>query len=235
MITLKEYKNSQFRLQNNHIKRHKISASIFAADFSILKEEVINISHSGADSIHIDIMDGTFVPNISFGPDIVSCIKKQSLIPLKIHLMIQNPENFIDAFIKAGSNTIIFHQETVKDCEKIIDYIKGKGVKAGISIIPSTNESVIKYLYKKLDEILIMTVHPGFGGQKFLYSQLEKIKKINMMTNHITNIDIGVDGGINASTLKECVKNGANLIVSGSYIFNSDDYKKRVAKLRSLF
>ena len=234
-MTLEKYKNSKFRLQNHHTKKYKISASIFAADFSILKEEVIKISNSGADSIHIDIMDGTFVPNISFGPDIVSCVKKHSLIPLKIHLMIQNPENFIDVFIKAGSDSIIFHQETVTHCEKMIDYIKDKGVKAGISIIPSTNESVIKYLYEKLDEILIMTVNPGFGGQKFLYSQLDKIKKINMMTNHITNIDIGVDGGINPNTVKGCIKNGANLIVSGSYIFNSDDYKKKIAKLRSLF
>ena len=234
-MELKQYKNSKFKIHSYHTKRYEISASIFAADFSILKEEVSNISHSGADSIHLDIMDGVFVPNISFGPDIVMCIKKQSSIPLKIHLMIQNPEKFIDAFINAGSDTIIFHQETVIHCETVIDYIKDKGVKVGLSIIPSTNESVIQCLYQKLDEILIMTVNPGFVGQKFLYSQLEKIKKIYMMTNHMANINIGVDGGINPSTLKECVKNGANLAVAGSYIFGSNQYDKRVFELKTVF
>ncbi|MSO13429.1 ribulose-phosphate 3-epimerase [Rickettsiales endosymbiont of Trichoplax sp. H2] len=216
-------------------KKHKISASILAADFSILKEEVKNISTSGADSIHLDIMDGHFVPNLTFGPDIVKCIKKESSIPLKTHLMIKNPEKYIDAYIEAGSDAIIFHQETVTHIDRFIDYIKSKNVKAGISIVPSTHESTLKYICDKLDEILIMTVNPGFGGQKFLNSQLEKIKNISIMTSNIANIDIGVDGGINPTTLTECVKNGTNLAIAGSYIFKSTNYKERVIKLKNCF
>ena len=217
------------------MRKHKVSASILAANFSILKDEVKKISISGADSIHLDIMDGHFVPNLTFGADIVKTIKEESLIPLKTHLMIQNPEKYIDAYIEAGSDTIIFHQETVTHIDRLIYYIKSKGVKVGVSIIPSTHESTLKYIYEKLDEILIMTVNPGFGGQKFLSSQLEKINNINIMTNNTPNIDIGVDGGINPNTLKECCKNGANLAIAGNYIFKSNDYKNRVMKLKNCF
>ena len=125
------------------MKKNKISASILAANFAILREEIKSISNSGADSIHLDIMDGHFVPNISFGPDIVKIIKKESTIPLKTHLMISNPERYVDAFIEAGSDMIIFHQETVIHCDRLVDYIKNKGIKVGISIIPSTHESVL--------------------------------------------------------------------------------------------
>lgn len=217
------------------MKKNKISASILAANFLILKEEIKNISDSGADSIHLDIMDGHFVPNISFGAEIVKSIKKESKIPLKTHLMITNPEKYIDRFIEAGSDVIIFHQETIIHCDRLIDYIRNKGVKVGISIVPSTHESVLEFIYKKLDEILVMTVNPGFGGQKFLSSQLKKIHNIRAMTDKIKNIDIGVDGGINPGTLRECSKNGANLAIVGSYIFSSNDYKFQVRELRKSF
>jgi ribulose-phosphate 3-epimerase len=229
-------KNDQAQsISNSNMKKNKISASILAANFAILREEIKNISDSGADSIHLDIMDGHFVPNISFGTDIVKAIKKESRIPLKTHLMISNPEKYVDEFIEAGSDTIIFHQEAVIHCDRLIDYIKNKGVKVGISIIPSTPEYVLQYIHKKLDEILIMTVNPGFGGQKFLSSQLKKIHNIHLMTNNASNIDIGVDGGINPDTLKECAKNGANLAIAGNYIFSGNDYKLKVSELRKSF
>jgi ribulose-phosphate 3-epimerase len=229
-------KNDQAQsISNSNMKKNKISASILAANFAILREEIKNISDSGADSIHLDIMDGHFVPNISFGTDIVKAIKKESRIPLKTHLMISNPEKYVDEFIEAGSDTIIFHQEAVIHCDRLIDYIKNKGVKVGISIIPSTPESVLQYIHEKLDEILIMTVNPGFGGQKFLSSQLKKIHNVNLMTNNASNIDIGVDGGINPDTLKECAKNGANLAIAGNYIFAGNDYKLKVSELRKSF
>jgi ribulose-phosphate 3-epimerase len=146
-------KNDQAQsISNSNMKKNKISASILAANFAILREEIKNISDSGADSIHLDIMDGHFVPNISFGTDIVKAIKKESRIPLKTHLMISNPEKYVDEFIEAGSDTIIFHQEAVIHCDRLIDYIKNKGVKVGISIIPSTPESVLQYIHEKLDE-----------------------------------------------------------------------------------
>ena len=214
------------------MKKNKISASILAANFAILREEIKSISDSGADSIHLDIMDGHFVPNISFGPDIVKAIKKESTIPLKTHLMINNPEKYIDEFIEAGSDMIIFHQETVIHWDGLVDYIKDKGVKVGISIIPSTHESVLEYIYEKLDEILVMTVNPGFGGQKFLSSQLKKIHNLSIMTSKMADIDIGVDGGINPDTLKKCAKNGANLAIAGNYIFKGNEYKLKVDELK---
>ncbi|MFK7761260.1 MAG: ribulose-phosphate 3-epimerase [Candidatus Midichloriaceae bacterium] len=217
------------------MKKNKISASILAANFAILREEIKSISDSGADSIHLDIMDGHFVPNISFGPDIVKAIKKESTIPLKTHLMINNPEKYIDEFIEAGSDMIIFHQETVIHCDRLVDYIKDKGVKVGISIIPSTHESVLEYIYEKLDEILVMTVNPGFGGQKFLSSQLKKIHNLSIMTSKMADIDIGVDGGINPDTLKKCAKNGANLAIAGNYIFKGNEYKLKVDELKKSF
>lgn len=217
------------------MKKNKISASILAANFAILREEIKSISDSGADSIHLDIMDGHFVPNISFGPDIVKAIKKESTIPLKTHLMINNPEKYIDEFIEAGSDMIIFHQETVIHCDRLVDYIRDKGVKVGISIIPSTHESVLEYIYEKFDEILIMTVNPGFGGQKFLSSQLKKIHNLSIMTSKMPDIDIGVDGGINPDTLKKCAKNGANLAIAGNYIFKGNEYKFQVDELKKSF
>jgi ribulose-phosphate 3-epimerase len=216
------------------MKKNKISASILAADFSKLGDEIRRVTEAGADSLHLDIMDGCFVPNISFGSDIVKTIRKESQLDLKTHLMINEPEKYIDDFVNAGSDMIIFHYEATRHHDRLIDYIKDLGVKVGISIIPSTPESVLQYVYHKLDEILIMTVNPGFGGQKFLKSQLEKIKRVAEMTKHLSNIDIAVDGGINPETMKECKKMGANVAIAGSYIFQGEDYRRNIALLRTL-
>lgn len=217
------------------MRKNKVSVSLLNINFANLKEEVKSISNSGADSIHLDIMDGNFVSNISFGSDIVSVIKRESALPLKSHLMVKEPQKHIDAFINAGSNTIIFHQEALVDSYKVIDEIKKKGVRVGVSITPSTHENVLEYMYKKLDEILIMTVNPGIGGQEFLDCQLKKIANISVMTNDIVDIDIGVDGGINPANLRKCSSNGANLAVVGNYILKGNNYKLRVDNIRDSF
>ena len=201
----------------------------------ILGKEIKSICKSGADSIHLDIMDGQFVPNISFGIQMIKAIKKESTLPLKIHLMVTNPEQYIDDLIENGSDTIIFHQETVTHCNRMIDYIKNKGVRVGISITPHTHEHTLKYVYQKLDEILVMTVDPGFCGQHFCNNQLQKIHSISKMINDSTHVDIGIDGGINPSTLRQCVENGANLAIVGDYIFKSNNYKLKIKQLMESF
>lgn len=217
------------------MKENKISASILAADFSKLAEEIQHVNEAGVDALHLDIMDGNFVPNISFGPDIVKAIRKETKLPLKTHLMISDPKRYIDDFVNAGSDMIIFHYETVKHHDRLIDYIKGFNVKVGISIVPSTPESVLKYIYNKVDEVLVMTVNPGFGKQNFIDSQLEKIQNISNMTKDLDHLDIGVDGGINPKTMKQCAAHGANLAIAGSYIFKEKDYKSNVMLLRESF
>ena len=217
------------------MKQNKISASILAANFSKLAEEIQCIDEAGVDALHLDIMDGDFVPNISFGSDIVKTIRKETKLPLKTHLMVSEPEKHIDDFVNAGSDMIIFHYEATKHHDRLIDYIKGLGIKVGISIVPSTPESVLRYIYHKLNEILVMTVNPGFGGQGFIDSQLKKIQSISSMTKDLDDLDIGVDGGINPKTMKKCAEHGANLAIAGNYIFEGEDYKHNVRLLKESF
>ena len=228
--------NSKSRkLSITFVRKNKISASVFAANFCKLAEEVHRITEAGVDALHLDIMDGHFVPNISFGSDIIQAIRKETKLPLKTHLMISSPEKYIDDFVSAGSDMIIFHYEATKHHDALIDYIKDLGAKVGISIVPSTPSSALEYIYHKVDEILIMTVNPGFCGQNFINPQLRKIQNISDMTKGLDNIDIGVDGGINPTTMKECIKCGANLVIAGSYIFQGKNYKDNVKMLRESF
>ena len=213
----------------------KIAPSILAANFSCLEEEIKLIDKAGCDYIHCDIMDGHFVPNISFGPDIVKNIKSFTKKIIDVHLMINPVLKYIEKFAVAGADIITFHIEADKDPLSIINKIKEFNIKAGIAIKPGTPASSIEKILKYIDLVLIMTVEPGFGGQKFLNSQLKKIQEIKKLVNKMSlKIDIEVDGGINNETGKNCIKEGANILVAGSYIFNEskNNYKYKIDSLR---
>ena len=213
----------------------KISASLLSADFSRLGEEIAALDVAGIDYIHIDVMDGHFVPNLTIGPCVINAIRKKTSIPFDVHLMLQNPEDVIDDYIDVGSDIVTIHLETVKHVHRLLDRIKARGKKVGISILPSISEHVLQYLIEEVDLILVMTVDPGFAGAKFIKSQLTKISNIrNMLNNANKDIILSVDGGINAETAPHVIRAGANMLVSGSHIFSASDYKTRVNKLRAL-
>jgi ribulose-phosphate 3-epimerase len=211
----------------------KISPSILSADFSRLGEEIENIEKAGADYIHLDVMDGSFVPNITIGNEVVKNLRKKTALPFDVHLMINNPDNHIKAFADAGSDIITIHAEASIHLDRSLDLIKSFGKKVGVSIVPSTHEDVLDYVLEKLDLILVMTVNPGFGGQKFLSSQLRKIENLRKKIDKIgKKIELEVDGGINEETSKIVTSAGADVLVSGSYIFGSGDYANAIKKLR---
>ena len=211
----------------------KISPSILSADFSCLGEEIQNIEKAGADYIHLDVMDGSFVPNITIGNEVVKNLRKKTALPFDVHLMINNPDNHIKAFAEGGSDIITIHAEASIHLDRSLDLIKSFGKKVGVSIVPSTNEDVLDYVLEKLDLILVMTVNPGFGGQKFLSSQLRKIENLRKKIDKIgKKIELEVDGGINEETSKIVASAGADVLVSGSYIFGSGDYANAIKKLR---
>jgi ribulose-phosphate 3-epimerase len=212
----------------------KISPSILSADFSKLGEEIQSIEKAGADYIHIDVMDGSFVPNITIGNEVVKSLRKISALPFDVHLMIKNPDAHVKAFADAGSDIITIHAEASTHLDRSVALIKSFGKKAGVSIVPSTHEDVLDYVLEKLDLILVMTVNPGFGGQKFLDSQLKKIENIRKKISRSgRKIELEVDGGINDATAKLAVSAGADVLVSGSYIFGSENYAEAILKLRN--
>ncbi len=212
----------------------KISPSILSADFSRLGEEIQNIEKAGADYIHIDVMDGSFVPNITIGNEVVKNLRKNTTLPFDVHLMINNPDNHIKAFADAGSDIITIHAEASIHLDRSVDLIKSFGKKAGVSIVPSTHEDALDYVLEKLDLVLVMTVNPGFGGQKFLSSQLRKIENIRRKIEKLgKKIELEVDGGINNETIKLVTSAGADVVVSGSYIFGSKSYSQAILNLRS--
>ncbi len=197
-----------------------ISPSILSANFANLGEDIQLLENSGADMIHFDIMDGTFVPNITIGSCILAATRAYTKLPFDVHLMINNPAKHIESFVKSGADIITIHPETETHLDRVIDYIKSFGVKVGIAINPGVHENILEYVLEKIDLVLVMSVNPGFGGQVFLESQLRKIANIRRMIDLLgKDIILEVDGGINAETAKIVKTAGANALVSGSYIF----------------
>ncbi len=209
-----------------------VSPSILSADFANLQSEVEKLEKCGADWIHVDVMDGHFVPNLTIGAPVVEAIKPHTNIPLDVHLMIENPQNYVEDFVKAGANIITFHYEATMDMtEDVIYNIKSQDVLVGLSIKPKTPpQEILKYLLM-VDMVLIMTVEPGFGGQSFMMDCAEKIPVIKQ--NAPENLIIQVDGGINQETAKICKDLGANSLVAGSYIFKSPDMKDAIQSLKN--
>ena len=211
----------------------KIAPSILSADFSKLGEDIERIDKGGADFIHIDVMDGSFVPNISFGLPVIKSIRNRSDKIFDVHLMIDNPANYIDAFVEAGADLITVHYEADRHIDRTINYIKSKGKMAAVALNPGTPVCVLKDIINSLDMVLIMSVNPGFGGQKFIPYSLEKIREVKEMSK-TGNPDllIQVDGGIGKDNVKSVIEAGANVIVAGSAVFNSGDISENIKALR---
>lgn len=207
-----------------------VSPSILSANFANLERDIKRIEDGGADWVHVDVMDGHFVPNITIGVPVVASIRKVTKLPLDVHLMIENPEKYVEPFVKAGADILTFHYECGTDIKKTIDLIKSFGIKVGLSIKPKTTPDVVFPYLKDLDLLLVMTVEPGFGGQKFMQDCADKIPVIKEKAPE--NLIIQVDGGINAETARICTLYGANSLVAGNYIYKSADIKSAIKSLR---
>lgn len=211
----------------------KMAPSILSADFARLLEDVKKVENAGCEYLHIDVMDGHFVPNITLGPAIVKSLRKDVNMVFDAHLMIENPDDYIKDFADAGCDIIVVHEEACTHLHRTIQNIKSHNVKAGVALNPATSIENIKYVLKDLDMVLIMTVNPGFGGQSFIDTMIDKIKELKCLIDEQgLDIDIQVDGGIKPSNVDKVVKAGANVIVAGSAIFNSDDIDATVKEFR---
>jgi len=211
----------------------KISPSILSADFSRLGEDVQAVDRAGADYIHIDVMDGHFVPNITIGPLVVDALRKVTDKPLDVHLMIENPDLYIPDFAKAGADIITVHQEAVPHLHRTVQLIKSLGKKAGVSLNPATPVETLDVILDELDLVLIMSVNPGFGGQSFILSALDKISALRQrITERSLSTELEVDGGVKIDNIREVVAAGADVLVAGSAVFNTEDYAATITALR---
>ncbi|PAE26896.1 ribulose-phosphate 3-epimerase [Bacillus sp. 7894-2] len=211
----------------------KIAPSILSADFSKLGEEIKDVERGGADYIHVDVMDGHFVPNITIGPLIVDAIRPVTKLPLDVHLMIEDPDSYIEAFANAGADYITVHAEACRHLHRTVHLIKSFGVKAGVVLNPATPVNMIEHVIEDIDMVLLMSVNPGFGGQKFIPSVLPKIAAVKKMSDAKgLNIEIEVDGGVNEETAQLCIEAGANVLVAGSAIYNQNDRAAAIAALK---
>lgn len=215
------------------IKMIKLAPSILSADFARLLEDVKKVEKAGCEYLHIDVMDGHFVPNITLGPGIVKSLRKDVDMVFDAHLMIENPDNYIKQFVDAGCDIIVVHQEACRHLHRTIQNIKSHGIKAGVALNPATPIDTIKYVLQDVDMVLLMSVNPGFGGQSYIPVVTEKIKELKALIDEMgLEIDIEVDGGVKPSNISEVVNAGANVIVAGSAIFGADDIDEAVKSLR---
>jgi len=218
-----------------HNMKIQIAPSILSADFGRLAEEVRSVEMAGADVIHVDVMDGHFVPNITIGPMVVKALRSVTKLPLDVHLMIEFPDRYIEAFARAGASWLTVHVEACSHIHRTINAIKALGVKAGAVLNPATSPSTLEYILADLDLVLVMSVNPGFGGQHFIPSSLDKIKHLRKLLASLDHyVPIEVDGGVNSQTIEAVVSAGADICVAGSAIFGSRDYAATIKKLKEL-
>lgn len=213
----------------------KIAPSLLSANFAYLADEIKKVEAAGADLLHLDIMDGHFVPNLTFGPPVIAALRKVTKLPFDVHLMVTNPQELIEPFVQAGADILTVHAETAPHMHRLIQTIKASGVRAAVSLNPATSLTIIEEVLSDLDMVLIMSVNPGFGGQQFIPESINKIKRLRqLIESRNLKIDIEVDGGINKTTARTVVDAGATILVAGSAVYGAPDVTKAIQDLRGL-